>query len=158
MGEAVRAPNGQPPLGQAGTASGSDSTTAKGQRGEQRACAYLERVHGYEIVERNHRNPRGEIDLVAWDRCAEEPVLCFIEIKARSHTYHGTAAEAVDRNKQSRIRRAAEVFLLDVEPTPDCRFDVVTLERVAPAEASSAGGGGGNDEEWRIELFRNAFS
>jgi putative endonuclease len=125
-----------------------DSNTARGRQAEAYAARYLECEEGYEIVERNHRNPRGEIDLIAWDRSGspeEEAVLCFIEIKSRSHSYHGSAAEAVDRRKQTRVRRAAEVYLLDLDEIPDCRFDVVTLEL-------------GPDGEWSLELFRNAFS
>lgn len=79
---------------------------ALGRAGEAAAEAYLRRA-GYEIVVRNYRCPRGEIDLVATDGTA----LVFVEVKTRTGGACGTPFEAVDGRKQRRIAAVARQFL-----------------------------------------------
>ena len=54
------------------------SSYQKGQKGENRAAAYL-RLRGYRVLERNYRVPQGEIDLIA----RKGDALVFVEVKAR---------------------------------------------------------------------------
>lgn len=110
---------------------------AVGKRYEQLAAEYL-RDRGFEILETNYRDRRGEIDLIA----SEGEVLCFVEVKYRSSPGSGGAAEAVDKRKQRTICRVAAYYLMrrglgDMTP---CRFDVVAIEGQ------------------RITLYRNAFA
>jgi putative endonuclease len=51
----------------------------RGREGEQIAVAFLQR-HGYRIQERNYRNRKGEIDIIAWDGAT----LVFVEVKAKT--------------------------------------------------------------------------
>ena len=122
---------------------------------------HLVRRHGYRVIERHHRNPRGEIDLVAWDAGGADPVLCFVEIKSRADSSHGSAAQAVDEAKQRRVRRAAEVYLQqwqrDGFEIPDCRFDVVLVERRERPPGSESIFRGGWGRGWTVELIRGAF-
>jgi len=94
-----------------------------GQRGEDAATAYLERI-GYTIVDRNWQTKAGEIDIVALD--GETIVMC--EVKTRRTVAKGTPEEAVTPTKQRRIGRLARAYLqhagLDDVPV---RFDVITL-------------------------------
>lgn len=94
-----------------------------GQRGEDAAAAYLERV-GFTIVDRNWRCKAGEIDIVALD--GETLVLC--EVKTRKTVAKGTPEDAVTPTKQRRIVRLAEAYLqhAGIEPVL-VRFDVVSI-------------------------------
>jgi putative endonuclease len=114
------------------------TTTARGSAAERAALEFLRR-RGFQPVETNHRNERGEIDLVALDG----DTLCFVEIKARSRGEYGGAAAAVDARKRRRVCRAAEVYLARNPHPGPCRFDVVSLDR--------------EDGEWKVTFYPNAF-
>lgn len=95
-----------------------------GREGEEAAAAYL-RARGYRILERNRRFRAGEIDLVA----EEGGFLVFVEVKTRTGSSFGSAAEAVTLEKQRRLVRLAGLYLAQRGgPPPPCRFDVVTVE------------------------------
>ena len=102
-----------------------------GQRGEDAAAAYLERV-GMTVVERNWRCKAGEIDIVALD--GTTLVLC--EVKTRRTVAKGTPEEAVTITKQRRIGRLAAAYVQQagVEPV-DVRFDVVSILVIAADRA-----------------------
>jgi len=94
-----------------------------GSAGEAAAARYLRR-QGLRIVARGYRDPLGEIDLVA----VEGRTVVFVEVKTRTDHLAGHPAEAVDRQKQRRLTRAALGFLrrhhlLDYP----ARFDVVAV-------------------------------
>lgn len=97
--------------------------TEVGARGEAAAAAYLERV-GMQIVDRNWRSGRGELDIVAID--GDELVLC--EVKTRTTDSKGTPEDAVSAAKRKRLSRLAQAYMAtsglgDVT----VRFDVVTI-------------------------------
>lgn len=101
------------------------------RRGEDLAAAELER-HGFQIVARNARAGRLEIDLVA----QRGGLIVFCEVRARRTAAWGHPAETVDSRKQDRIRRAAIRWLSEQQRSfRQVRFDVVTcvLEDGAPA-------------------------
>jgi putative endonuclease len=88
----------------------------------------------------NARVPGGEIDLVMNDGNA----VVFVEVRQRSRSEHGSAADSLDALKQARVRRAAALWLArhgDVESA--VRFDAVLVDgdRTAP----------------RLRLVRGAF-
>jgi putative endonuclease len=96
---------------------------ALGRSGEDRAADWYAR-HGYQIVERNWRSRRGEIDLV----CARDEVLVFCEVKTRLSDRLGAPVEAVTRVKQLRLRRlAAEYISRHTCGGHQPRFDVVAV-------------------------------
>jgi putative endonuclease len=113
-------------------------THARGRSAEAAASAWLE-DRGYEIQRRNYDTPAGEIDAIASDG----DTLCFIEIKARDSDRYGSPLEAVNRQKQLRLGRAAALYLLDNPWEGPCRFDVLGLT--------------GTEDGWRYELVENAF-
>ena len=96
-----------------------------GSHYEELAAEYLT-ARGYRILEKNFRDRRGEIDLIAKDG----RTLVFVEVKYRSTNESGLPEEAVDLRKQRQISRVAAWYLtekgLDIY-TP-CRFDVVAIE------------------------------
>ncbi len=77
-----------------------------GAKGEEAACSYLKRK-GWRIIARNFRCRFGELDIVA----AKDGILAFIEVKTRSRDDFGLPREAVNREKQKKLRVSAEVFL-----------------------------------------------
>jgi putative endonuclease len=99
------------------------STRLAGAAAEDLACAFLER-QGLRIEARNVRCRLGEIDAVARDRST----LVFIEVRQRRRS--GDAAASIDRAKRGRIRRAAQMYLLQRfgNRWPACRFDAVLVE------------------------------
>jgi putative endonuclease len=102
---------------------GCDRRRALGSAGEEIACRELRR-RGYEILARQFRTRRGEIDIVA----RHQGTMVFVEVKARAGPQFGGGAAAVTWRKQRRIARVALEFLarqgrVDVP----CRFDVVVV-------------------------------
>ncbi|MCZ6779439.1 MAG: YraN family protein [Acidobacteria bacterium] len=96
-----------------------------GQAGEEAAASYL-CSRGYRILARRYRRCGAEIDLVARRR----DVLAFVEVKMRRSHGAGSPFEAVPLRKQTRIARAAALFLAEFPELEglDCRFDVVGVE------------------------------
>ena len=94
-----------------------------GRIGESLAADHLEGL-GYTIIARNHRTPRGELDLVG----REGDCWVFIEVKTRRSTRCGVGAEAVTPAKQARLVRLAQGFLSQrgLGDVP-YRFDVVDV-------------------------------
>jgi putative endonuclease len=94
-----------------------------GQKGERLAARYLRRK-GYLIIARGERDRYAEIDLIA----VEGRTVVFVEVKTRTHQQAGHPAEAVDRDKQRRMTRAALVYRNrhDLHAV-SMRFDVVAI-------------------------------
>lgn len=97
---------------------------ALGRAGEEAAARwYL--AAGFEILARNWRCRRGEIDLIAH----RDGMVVFVEVKTRSTARFGSPWEAVTERKQLRLRRLAATWLAargqpGVAPI---RFDVVAV-------------------------------
>ena len=93
-----------------------------GDFGENIAQLYLE-SKGCEIVARNYKFLRREIDIIARDG----EYIVFIEVKTRTSAYSVTAAEQVDYKKQKRIIYAAKGWLLENNTGLQPRFDVIEV-------------------------------
>ncbi len=89
---------------------------------ESRAAAWLI-AHGYRILARRWKSPRGEIDIIA----ARRHTLIFVEVKARASL--DEAAEAVSERQQRRIAAAAEIWLAgnSLPAIRDIRFDAILV-------------------------------
>lgn len=108
-----------------------DSRKKLGERGEDAATAYLERV-GMTIVERNWRCASGEVDIIALD--GDQLVLC--EVKTRRTASKGSPDEAVTPAKQRRYARLAAAYVQHAGLTdPALRFDVVSILVIADDRA-----------------------
>lgn len=95
------------------------STQNIGKIGEEYAAKFLEKKK-YKILERNYRKKYGEIDIIAENK----NYLVFVEVKTRHTDSMTSAADAVNRQKQLRIIKAASLFLVENETEKFCRFDV----------------------------------
>ena len=67
-----------------------------GQEQEAKAACFL-KTQGYQILERNYRCKKGEIDLIA----REGQYLVFVEVKYRSTNESGLPEEAVDLHSET---------------------------------------------------------
>jgi putative endonuclease len=85
---------------------GSRSRQELGRRGEDLACAELER-QGLKIVDRNWRCALGEIDIVAAEVTDASTTLVFCEVKTRSGLGFGHPLEAITYSKMRTLRQRA---------------------------------------------------
>ncbi len=100
-----------------------------GDWGEEAAVTLLAKK-GYDIIDRNYRVRRGEIDIIAWMN-QREKTLCFIEVKTRKgDPRDGMAERATDAEKIARIARAARCWCLahtiSIDHTP-IQFEQVSV-------------------------------
>ena len=109
----------------------------RGEDGEAIAAQFLER-RGLRLIERNYRCRYGEIDLVVRDGAT----LVFVEVRQRTGSGFGGAAESITAAKRRRLLAAARHYLARHDTAPPCRFDALLL-------------GGGPDP--RIDWIRDAF-
>lgn len=95
-----------------------------GDFGENIARLFLE-SKGCEILARNYKFMRREIDIIAKDG----EYIVFIEVKTRTNLYSSIPSQAVDYNKQRRIIYAAKGWLLENETDLQPKFDVIEIYR-----------------------------
>ena len=94
-----------------------------GAYGEEEAARFLE-SQGFEIIERNWRYRRLEIDLIAWD----EDVMVFIEVKTRSWNSYYAPERAVGKSKWDTLARAAGIYMKQSGHEWEVRFDVISVQ------------------------------
>ena len=97
----------------------------RGRQGEDDALAYL-LLQGLVLLQRNYLCKGGELDLIMRDD--RDGTLVFVEVRLRSDSDHGGAAASIGRGKQQRCIRGARHYLMQVNPWPPCRFDVVAID------------------------------
>lgn len=109
-----------------------------GKKYEDLACQYLKQ-QGLKLKACNVRFKVGEIDLIMLD----QQQLVFIEVRFRQDDSFGGAAASVDSFKQSKLIKAASLYLQQEfgNNPPSCRFDVIAME---------------NNE--KIQWIKNAFA
>jgi len=103
-----------------------------GMDAEKNAETFLKK-NNLRLVTRNFRSRFGEIDLIMLDK----KTLAFIEVRHRKSRLYGGAAASVTRQKQLRIIKTAQWFLMQNQKYQhyDCRFDVIAFEvDTAPTE------------------------
>jgi putative endonuclease len=118
-----------------------DQRKLLGDQGEELACRFLGKS-GYRILERNFRTRWGELDAVAW----EDGELVFVEVRTRSGSQMGSAAESVGPHKQRQLIKMAKLYLVNkrVSQEQTCRFDVVEMQPV-------------DEDQWACNIIRDAF-
>ena len=95
-----------------------------GKKGELIAANYLKKQK-YKILEINYKNQIGEIDIIAKDK----DYIIFIEVKTRMSSAFGDPLEAIDEEKQFKIRNVATMFLVKnklIDKVP-IRFDAIAI-------------------------------
>ncbi len=94
----------------------------KGDVGENIAEEILLKS-GYEILERNYRFKRAEIDLI----CLKPPLLVFVEVKSLNSSQYGYPEERVNYGKVKMVLEAAEHYIFAINWRKDVRFDILSI-------------------------------
>jgi len=103
------------------------SRKEKGRAGEDMAEKLL-MAEGLDVLERNWRTARGEVDIIALD-CS---TLAFVEVKYRQSRRYGLPREAVDKAKQHSLTQLAQSYLQHSgKKDINCRFDVVEIIKLS---------------------------
>ena len=93
-----------------------------GAWGEAFAARFLQKKR-YKLLASGYRCRFGEIDLIVCDR----KFLVFVEVKVRKNADFAQAMEFVDHNKQDRLRKTAQFYLIENPTKLQPRFDVVEI-------------------------------
>lgn len=102
-----------------------------GQRAEALAEQYL-RSQGVKILARNVSCRGGEIDLIGVLGNNEHTII-FVEVRLRTNSQYGGAAQSITRAKQRRIALAARHWLHGAGrnyANKTCRFDAILLSEL----------------------------
>jgi putative endonuclease len=93
-----------------------------GKKGEQLAVDFLLK-NNYEIVERNYRFDKAEVDIIA----KKDSILAIVEVKTRSTVDFGNPQDFVKPKQIQRLVKAVDEYVtvngLDVE----VRFDIIAI-------------------------------
>ncbi|WP_437320450.1 YraN family protein [Sorangium sp. So ce385] len=120
-----------------------DARRALGARAEDAVVAYLA-ARGMEVVARNARVGRLEIDVIARDG----PVIAIIEVRTRGAGSYVRALDSIDAGKRARVRRAGEQLwrarFSRVRGVERMRFDAASVTFLPNGEAA-------------VELIKAAF-
>ena len=80
---------------------------------------------GYDILERNYSCRMGEIDIIAM----KDGFICFVEVKYRRPSGHGTAVDAITKSKLRKIMKASRDYLYQTgQADVDYRIDAVVID------------------------------
>ena len=110
-----------------------------GSKGEEAAAAYLQ-ANNFQILERNWRHGKLELDLI----CMENGTLVFVEVKTRKSASFGGPEGAITSAKRTRLIKCAMHWIHAKKLwNYPARFDVLCLT--------------GNGKNLSMEHYRNAF-
>jgi putative endonuclease len=110
-----------------------------GKQGEDLAAQHLHQ-QGYEILARNWRYRRAEVDIIARDGA----IVVFVEVKAKSYDYYGDPAESVDAKKEEFMAHAAGAYCEEIGHEWEIRFDIISVVI-------------GNDDKVTLDHYKDAF-
>ncbi|HEX5171592.1 MAG TPA: YraN family protein [Cyclobacteriaceae bacterium] len=100
-----------------------------GKEGERLAANFLMQK-GFEVIYRNYRFRRAEIDLIV----KQNDWLIFVEVKTRSSSSFGEPEEAVTVKKIRMIYDAAEEYIYAIDWKGHIRFDIISVKLGNPPE------------------------
>jgi putative endonuclease len=95
---------------------------ATGKMGETLAVSYLQ-LTGYQLLQRNWRHGRAEIDLIA----CKGNTLHFIEVKTRRSLRYGWPEEHIKPGKIIRMMIAVEAYLQTVAKPSLVQLDILSI-------------------------------
>jgi len=109
-----------------------------GKKGEQLAVDFLLNK-GYDVVERNYRFEKAEVDIIA----QKNDILAIVEVKTRSTADFGNPQDFVKPKQIKNLVKAVDEYVtvnaLDVE----VRFDIIAITK--------------EDKQFKIEHLKDAF-
>lgn len=101
-----------------------------GATGEQAAVDWLT-GKGFEIVARNWRSGRYELDIVA---CRKEGTIHFVEVKTRDAASWETPEGAMNAAKQRSFRKAVQAWLVQNPTDLEPQLDLVAVDNLPGGE------------------------
>ena len=93
-----------------------------GKKGEQIASVFLIKK-GYQILEKNYRYLRSEVDIIA----QKGNTLAVVEVKTRSTAYFSDPQDAVNSKKIKQLLAAVDFYVLEKDLDVDVRFDIIAI-------------------------------
>lgn len=109
-----------------------------GKKGEQLAVDFLIE-NGYDIVERNYRFNKAEVDIIA----QKEDVLAIIEVKTRSTADFGNPQDFVKPKQIKNLVKAVDEYVTVNNLEIDVRFDIIAIVK--------------EEKQFNIEHLEDAF-
>jgi putative endonuclease len=107
--------------------------------GETIACNYLIE-NGYEILERNWRFKKYEIDIIAKTNNA----IIVVEVKTRKNTNFGQPEDFVSVTQQKYLTNAINEYVIKNNFNLECLFDIISIKF-------------NNEEKPTLKHLKNAF-
>ena len=109
-----------------------------GKKGEQLAVDFLLK-NDYEIMERNYRFDRAEVDILA----KKDTTLAIVEVKTRSSADFGNPQDFVKPKQIKQLVKAVDEYVLVNNLDVEVRFDIIALVK--------------DGKHFKIEHLENAF-
>lgn len=109
-----------------------------GKKGEALAADYLVKK-GYNIVYRNYRYLKAEIDILA----RKKEFLVVIEVKSRSSGFYVPLEDTITKKKIKLLVMAADHYVTERNLDVEVRFDIITVIQ--------------NKDSFEIEHLQDAF-
>jgi putative endonuclease len=95
-----------------------------GKLGEQIACNYLLKMK-YSIIEQNHRNKFGEIDIIA----RQKNILIFVEVKSRSSEEFVNLNYSLRKQQIKHLKKAGNYYFIEKKlKLLNYRYDLILLK------------------------------
>ena len=109
-----------------------------GKKGEQLAVDFLFK-NGYEIVERNYRFDKAEVDIIA----RKDNILAIVEVKTRSTKDFGNPQDFVKSKQIKNLVKAVDEYVNENDLDIEVRFDIIAIVK--------------EKKGFKIEHLENAF-
>ena len=109
-----------------------------GKKGEQLAVDFL-LESGYEIVARNYRFDKAEVDIIA----KHKDLLAIIEVKTRSTADFGNPQDFVKPKQIKNLVKAVDEYVTVNDLDVEVRFDIIAITK--------------ENKTYKIEHLENAF-
>ena len=109
-----------------------------GKKCEQLAVDFLLKK-GYDIIERNYRFDRAEVDIIA----KQKDTLAIIEVKTRSTADFGNPQDFVKPKQIQRLVKAVDEYVTVNDLDVEVRFDIIAIIK--------------DGTKYNIEHLENAF-
>ena len=93
-----------------------------GKKGEQLAVDFLLKK-GYDIVERNYRFDKAEVDIIA----QQKDILAIVEVKTRSTTDFGNPQDFVKPKQIKNLVKAVDEYVTENGLDVEVRFDIIAI-------------------------------
>ena len=109
-----------------------------GKKGEQLAVDFLLR-NGYDIIERNYRFDKAEVDIIA----LKDNILAVVEVKTRSTLDFGNPQDFVKPKQIKNLVKAVDEYVIVNNLDLEVRFDIIAIVK--------------ENKSYNIEHLENAF-